>query len=98
MTTDWPRYRKAEDDEWEARKRNPVLVQVDAYTLREAKQALMLLRRVQGNTKDLDLRRVEDGLVPLLHSIESAFRALPEVHAAINEQREVLGLEPVIGS
>lgn len=92
---DWTRYRQAQKDEWEARKRNPVQVQVDAETLRDAKWALMLLRRVADNTRDTDLRRVDDALLPLVHLIESAFRAQPEVKKAINAQREFLDLEPL---
>jgi hypothetical protein len=55
----------------------------------------MLLRRVQGNTKDGDLLRVEERLLPVLRRIQDAFREVPEVKAAINEQRSLLDLPPI---
>lgn len=92
---DWPRYKQYQADEWEARRRTPVQVTVSAEMLRDAKWALMLLRRVQSNTRDGDLLRVEEALAPLVEMVEESFCMQPEVRKAINAQREFLGLERI---
>lgn len=94
---DWSQYKRFQSDEWEARKRTPVQVEVSAEMLRDAKFGLMLLGRVQSNTRDGDLLRVEEAIAPLVRLAEDAFRALPEVRQAINAQREFLDL-PIINS
>lgn len=87
---DWKKYAEATQDEWDARKANPVTIKVSAEEFRDASAGLMLLRRVQGNTKDGDLLRVEEWLQPIIGKIGEAFRQVPEVKDAINTQRELL--------
>jgi len=87
---DWTRYKELERLEWETKQANPITLEVTAEDYRDWKFALMLLRRVQGNTRDGDLLRVDDCLSPLLGRINDAFRALPEVRALIQEQRDML--------
>lgn len=82
--------RDLERQEWEARKADPVMIEVTAEEHADMKFALMLLRRVQGNTKDGDLLRVNDRLVPIYEKIEQEFRRQPEVAALVKKQREVL--------
>jgi hypothetical protein len=92
---DRPRYIAAQTKEREARRSNPVTVEVTGKDYEDWKFALMLLRRVAGNTRDGDLDRVERRLTPLLKRIADAYREVPEVKAAINEQRDLLGLPPL---
>lgn len=82
--------RDLEQQEWEVRKAEPVMIEVTAEEQRDMKFALMLLRRVQGNTKDGDLLRVDARLVPIYEKIEEEFRRQPEVAELIKRQREVL--------
>lgn len=88
-------YVAAQVKEREARRANPVTIEVTGEDYETWKFALMLLRRVQGNTKDGDLERVEKRLAPLLGRIHEAFREVPAVKAAIAEQRELLGMPPI---
>lgn len=92
---DRERYVAAQAKEREARHANPVTIEVTGSDYNEWKFALMLLRRVAGNTRDGDLDRVESRMAPLLGRISNAFREVPDVKAAINEQRELLGMEPL---
>lgn len=88
-------YVAAQAKERDARHANPITVEVTGQDYDEWKFALMLLRRVAGNTKDGDLDRVERRLAPLLGRIHDAFKEVPEVKAAINEQRVLLDLPPI---
>jgi hypothetical protein len=92
---DRERYVAAQAKERDARRTNPVTIEVTGEDYEDCKFALMLLRRVQGNTKDGDLLRVEERLLPVLRRIQDAFREVPEVKAAINEQRSLLDLPPI---
>ena len=82
--------RDLELQEWEARKAQPVMIEVTAEEQRDMTFALMLLRRVQGNTKDGDLLRVDARLVPIYEKIEHEFRRQPEVDKLVEKQRAVL--------
>ena len=92
---DRDRYVAAQAKERDARRANPVTLQVTGEEYEEWKLALMLLRRVAGNTRDGDLDVVDRRLSPLLGRINDAFREVPEVKAAINEQRSLLDLPPI---
>lgn len=92
---DRERYVAAQAQERDARRANPVTIEVTGEDYEEWKFALMLLRRVAGNTRDGDLDRVESRLSPLLGRINEAFREVPGVKAAINEQRDLLGMPPI---
>lgn len=92
---DRARYVDAQARERDARHANPVTVEVTGQDYDEWKFALMLLRRVQGNTNDPDLERVERRLAPLLGRITDAFREVPAVKEAINDQRALLDLPPI---
>jgi hypothetical protein len=92
---DWARYKELEREEWEAMKATPITLEVTAEEFRDWKFGMMLLRRVQNNTKDGDLLRVDEALVPLLGRIREAFDELPEVQKRRFERNKMLNAELV---
>jgi len=74
---DWNRYKDLERQEVDLKRANPVMVEFSYEEFQVLMFGIMLLRRVQGNTKDGDLGIVDKKVTPAAAKIAEALRAVP---------------------
>jgi hypothetical protein len=87
---DWDLYKKMDADVDAICEGNPVLVAFTYGEFIEAKQGILLLRRIAGNTGDVDLENVDRLITPVIGEIRKAFAVIPGVKDIRDEQMRML--------
>jgi len=87
---DWNRYKDLERQEADLKRANPVMVEFSYKEFQDFMFGLMLLGRVAGNTRDIDLDIVDRKVRPAAAKIAGAFREVAGTAELRDERSRML--------